>query len=76
MRKTMCVRILSNSSLIKLKAEMVVTTCFATLPPCIEIPTNEQHSGLQGTPVRIQHVEEIFFCLDVKKFLYTCEKDK
>jgi hypothetical protein len=30
---------------------------------------------LEGTLVQIQHVEE-FFCLDNKKFLYTCEKDK
>ncbi len=32
--------------------------------------------GLEGTPVQIQHVEEIFFCLDNKKFWFTCEKDK
>jgi hypothetical protein len=33
------------------------------------------YSVLEGTPVQIQHVEDIF-CLDIKKFLYTCEKDK
>ena len=31
--------------------------------------------GFKGTPVRIQHVKEIFFCLDIKKFWYSCEKD-
>ncbi len=31
--------------------------------------------GLKGNPVQIQHVEEIFFGLDIKKFWYSCEND-
>ncbi len=53
---------------------MVVTTCFG-------MPTNERkhtihYSGLKGTLVRIQHVEEIFLALYIKKFLYICRRDK
>jgi len=62
----MCVRILSNSSIEKLKAEMVVTTCLVMPTTCFGMLTNEikgtMHlSGLKGTPVQIQHVEEFFF---------------
>ncbi len=35
------------------------------------------YSVSEGTPVGIQHVEEkLFFFLDIKKFLYTHEKDE
>ena len=34
------------------------------------------YSVSEGTPVRIQHVEENYFFLDIKKFLYTHEKDE
>ena len=37
----MCVRILSNSSIVKLKAEMVVTTCLVMPTTCFGMPTNE-----------------------------------
>jgi hypothetical protein len=61
----MCVRILSNSSIEKLKAEMGVTTCLVMPTTCFGMLTNEikgMHlSGLKGIPVQIQHVEEIFF---------------
>ncbi len=45
---------------------MVVTTCFAMPTTCFGMLTNEikhtmHYSGLKGTPVQIQHVEEIFF---------------
>ncbi len=60
---------------------MVVTTCFVLPTTCFGMPTNEtkgmmHYSGLKGTPVQIQHVAKIFFCLKIKKFWYTCEKDK
>jgi hypothetical protein len=58
MQLTMCIRILSNSSITKLKAEMVVTTCFVM--PTNKIKGMMHYSGLKGTPVRIQHVAKIF----------------
>jgi hypothetical protein len=69
----MCVRILSNSSIIKLKAEMVATTCFVMPTTCFGMPTNEtkgmmHYSGLKGTPVQIQHVAKNFFASILRSF--------
>jgi len=69
---TMCVRILSNGSIIKQKWwQQHVLGC----QPIRFCKVYHAYLGLKGTPVRIQHVEEIFFCLDIKKFWYSCEKD-
>jgi len=70
----MCVRILSNSSIRKIKAEMVVTTCFGM--PTNKIKHTMHYSGFKRDPGSNPVWERNFFCLDIKKFLYTCERDK
>ncbi len=53
---------------------MVVTTCLVMMPTtCFGMPTNEikgtmDYSGLKGTQVQIQHVEEIFFAYILGNF--------
>ncbi len=42
----MCVRILLNSSIVKLKAEMAVTTCFVMPTTCFGMPTNEKKGSM------------------------------
>ncbi len=50
------------------------------LKMCVRILSNNiaYHAlfSFRRTPVRIQHVEEKIFFLDIKKFLYTHEKDE
>ena len=49
----MCVRILSNSSIVKLKAEMVVTTCLVMPTTCFCVLTEkkiQQEVGLNSWP--------------------------